>query len=195
MNEGDHGNKTSSTRTSTLSKTIDFIKRSRLEPLIIGYDFSSALRNVATQQLIQDKICLRSYTESNDYCHLLSQANNSDTKEQIVTQVSQYLGYKELLIVIPSILSALFIGSWCDRFLNGKRYCMLSTTFSQFLENVFLLLNAYYFGAGKSVVESKCGILIFFENRRTLDDLLILYSGILWQWLWVLHSSLCLHSH
>jgi hypothetical protein len=136
-------------QSSLWRRTFDFLKRSRAEPLIIANDFAVALRTVAIQQLIQDKLCLEKYKETSEYCHELSEEADSTIKEDIVSDVSQYLGFKELIVIIPVLLSALFVGSICDRFVGGKRYCLLSCTFSQFLETSFLLLNAYYFDAGE----------------------------------------------
>jgi hypothetical protein len=124
---------------------IDFIKRSKLEPLLFVHGFAISVRNIAIQQLLQDKICIEKYHEDREYCHYLSKQPQSDEKDDILGEVSEYLTYKEFLILIPSILSALFIGIWCDRYPKGKRYCLLSCCFAQFVETFLLLMNAINF--------------------------------------------------
>ena len=128
-------------------KTLDFIKRSKLEPLLLVYGFAIAVRHIAIQQLLQDKICIEKYHEDREYCHYLSKQPVSEEKDDILADVSQYLTYKEFLVIIPYILSAIFTGIWCDRFPNGKRYCMLSCCFAQFVETFLLLMNAINFYA------------------------------------------------
>ena len=127
--------------------TIEFIKRSKLEPLLFVNGFATAVRQVAIQQLLQDKLCIEKYHEDRDYCHYLSKQPETEEKDDILADVAQYLTYKEFIVIIPYIVSALFIGIWCDRFPNGKRYCMLSCSFAQFTETFLLLMNAINFYA------------------------------------------------
>jgi hypothetical protein len=118
-----------------------------LEPVLLFHTFAAYVRQVAVQQLLQDKQCIEKYGESRDYCHYLSKQEASEEKEQILEDVASFLSYKEFLVIIPYILSAIYIGSWCDRFPMGKRYCMLSCALAQFIETFLYLMNAINFDA------------------------------------------------
>ena len=124
---------------------IEFVKRSKLEPVLLFHSFAAYVRQVAIQQLVQDKQCVNHYNEPREYCRYLSQQESSKRKEDILSDVSTFMTYKEFLVIIPYMLSAIYIGSWCDRFPMAKRYCMISCAFAQFLETFLLLLNAINF--------------------------------------------------
>ena len=135
------------TNESWTSSTLDFVKSSILEPIVLLHALAGAVRGIAILQIIQDKLCMQSFGQDPDYCRLLSLEEDSSLKDKILAAVSTYTTFKEILVIIPGIITAIFIGSWCDKFANGKRYCLLSTSFCQLLESCLLLLNAVYMNA------------------------------------------------
>lgn len=130
-----------------VSSSITFIRRSVIEPVVFLSFLGFSLRAIAFTQLQQDKICLQKFNQSRAYCQFLSKAESSDLKDNIVASVATYATYKEFIVIIPGIITALYIGSWCDKFVKGNRYCLLSTSFAQLFENVLFLINALYMDA------------------------------------------------
>lgn len=120
----------------------DFVKSSVLEPIVLLHSLAGAVRAIAILQLIQDKVCMQEFQQHEDYCRVLSSEGDCSLKDTILATASKYTSVKEILVIVPGIITALFIGSWCDRFTNGKRYCLLSTSFARLLESFLLLFNA-----------------------------------------------------
>lgn len=140
-------NKTSQ---STASRVWEFIRTSRLEPVVLLHGIAGGLRATPFHQLIQDKICLQDFNEPREYCHYLSQSKSSPLKDKILAEVATFTTFKEFAILIPAIITAFFIGSWCDKFTNGKRYCLLSSSFCQLFEGFLFLLNSIFMNARES---------------------------------------------
>ena len=132
-----------------VSTSIDFIRKSFLEPIIFLHAMSGSFMWVSLAQLFQDKVCLQVFDQPADYCKYLSTEENSILKDNILAEVSQWSTYKEYMVLIPGALSALFIGSWCDKYENGKRYCLLATCAAQVVEVSLFLANAIYMDARK----------------------------------------------
>ena len=120
----------------------DFVKSSVLEPTVLLHSLAGAVRAIAILQIIQDKVCIQEFEQHESYCRVLSSEEDCSLKDTILATVSKYTTLKELLVIVPGIITALFIGSWSDRFKNAKRYCLLSTSFARFLESFLLLFNA-----------------------------------------------------
>ena len=127
-----------------ISSTIRFIRRSKLEPLVFLHTSSATFMAIALNQMLQDKICLQTYGQSRDYCRHLSKADTSTTKDNILSSLSTWLSYKEYVVLIPGILAVMFIGSWCDAFPTGKRYCLLATILTQTMELLLFFFNAVF---------------------------------------------------
>ena len=130
-----------------VSTSLTFIRRSVVEPVVFLNMLGFVLRGIAFTQLQQDKICLQTFNQSRTYCQFLSTEEDSDLKDNIVASVATYTTYKEFLVIIPGVITALYFGSWCDRFVKGNRYCLLSTSFAQLFENILFLINALYMDA------------------------------------------------
>ena len=130
-----------------VSSSLTFLRRSVVEPVIFLNTLAVALRGIAFTQLQQDKICLQKFNQSRAYCEFLSTEEDSNLKDNIVSSVATYSTYKELLVLIPGVITALYIGSWCDTFVKGNRYCLLSTSFAQLFETILFLVNAVYMDA------------------------------------------------
>jgi hypothetical protein len=131
------------------SSSFDFLRSSILEPIVLLQSLAASVRAIALLQIIQDKVCLQTFLQNDEYCSVLSTEEDSSIKDRIVASVSIYTTFKEILVIVPGIITALFIGSWCDKFSNGKRYCLLSTTFCQFFESCLFLLNTAFMESRK----------------------------------------------
>ena len=127
-----------------LSSAIAFIRRSFLEPIIFLNIIALVLTTVPLQQIVQDKICLQDFNQDREYCKVLSTAQDSVLKDNILSTTSTFWTYKQYIVLIPQAISCLYIGSWCDRFKNGKRYCLLLTLMAMTIQNLLFLANAMF---------------------------------------------------
>ena len=132
---------------SWVSSSLRFLRLSVVEPVVFLSMLGFVFRGIAFTQLQQDKICLQKFNQSRAYCAFLSTEEDSDLKDNIVASVATYSTYKEFLVIIPGVISALYIGSWCDKFVKGNRFCLLSTSFAQLFETILFLVNALYMDA------------------------------------------------
>jgi len=108
---------------------------------------------VALPQIIQDKICLQLFNDTNkEFCHYLSAAEDSRLKDQVLANYSVLFTYKEYIVLIPGTISVLFIGSWCDKFLSGKKFCLIGSCISQMIEVGLFLLSALYMDVSVYVI-------------------------------------------
>ena len=121
------------------------MKSLRVEPVVLVYVAVILSRMTALQLLLQDKLCQQRYNMSDEYCLRLSDAPSTPTKNAILADVSSYTSSREVFSLLPNIVIGLFAGAWCDRFKNGRRYCLFATLTGQILETLSLLLNAVYY--------------------------------------------------
>lgn len=135
-----------------------------------------AVRTITQQQLLQDKLCVQEFGCSSQYCRDLNHQPDSVLKDDILTQFSALLTLKELTILVPHILTVLLIGSWCDRYPNGRWFCMIAGAASLLLEILLMLLNAVFFDWSYALVILSHLPSSFFGSNLAL--LIVLYSYI-----------------
>lgn len=128
--------------------SVKFVKRSFLEPIVFLHGLANTFLFVSLHQLFQDKVCLQIFQQTTEYCRYLN-LQDDELKDDIVSEVSVWSTYKEYMVLIPGALSALFIGSWCDKFENGKRYCLIATCLAHLVEVSLFLANAIYMDSRK----------------------------------------------
>ena len=131
-------------------------KELKVEPFLCLYMFSYSLSSIAISQLIQDKLCRFTYEQSAKYClEINSQEfdHSSDRiKSRILTDSSYISLYRMIISTIPCVIWSLFIGSWSDKHIHGRKIIMIFGTFGAFLEAVALIINAAAFSAGMTSV-------------------------------------------
>jgi hypothetical protein len=106
---------------------------------------AALIRNIVLQQLTQDKLCQFKFNQTAEFCISISSKESDPIKNEILSEMSSYLSLKESVTVVPVIILALFSGSWCDRFVNGRRYVLLIYLIGQILETALLLLNSIFY--------------------------------------------------
>ena len=120
----------------------------KIEPIAFCFSFVSTSRFLAMQQMIQDKICIKKFNQTFDYCQSLSGEENTVMKDDILAATSTYTFYYTTIMVIPGLFWCIFVGSWCDKYLGARKLFIILCAVSGFVETVFLILNAYFFQIG-----------------------------------------------
>jgi MFS family permease len=121
------------------------MSRIKLELVTFLGTIAIAVRAITQQQLLQDKLCMQKFHAPIAYCRDLQDEPDSELKDLILANFSAYMMVKEVIILIPHVLTVLYIGSWCDRFANGRRYCMIAGVVSLGIEFILMALNSIYY--------------------------------------------------
>lgn len=125
-----------------------FIKSMKIEPVAFCLSFVAMSRFLAMQQMIQDKLCIKQFNQTFDYCRSLSGEENTVMKDDILAATSTYTFYYTTIMVIPGLFWCIFVGSWCDKYLGARKLFIILCAVSGFVEAIFLILNAYFFQIG-----------------------------------------------
>lgn len=112
----------------------------KVEPLAFLVIFAWLTKSQAYSLLVQDKICLQTYNESESFCSMLSTSDTSPEKDRILSDVTKFVTTKELLGLIPGIISTIYIGSWCDKFPRARRLVVLVGVVGSIAETILLIL-------------------------------------------------------
>lgn len=152
----------------------------KIEPFVVLFIMSSALSDITTQQLVQDKICLGKYNQTTDYCIGISRLKTSgigngdeedNTKNKILSDLAQFYIYTTIIGSLPSFFYVLFIGSWTDNYIHGRKITLLLGTLGYIGLFGTLLFNAINFQFGIQFVlfsiQKFCEqtIHLFIKNR------------------------------
>ena len=130
-------------------RIVDFLSLMNVEPVLFTVMFMFALKRTPTDQLIQDKICLFKYNATADYCLRLPRMKPEEDfmhiKSPILEEVTRFSLYHTLCTTVPSLLAALFIGSWTDKYLHAKKALLMACIIGGFLEAAICAANAYFY--------------------------------------------------
>ena len=132
-----------------MAKFIEFVKQLRVEPFIFFHMFATSASEVIQSQLIQDKICVLEFNQTNDYCMELHEldmnSNKSETQSQILVRLTHLNLYTTLINTFPVLIWSLFIGSWCDKYIHGRKILMCFAAIGSILDMILLMINAFFF--------------------------------------------------
>jgi len=124
----------------------------KIEPFVFLFISSLALSDVTATQLVQDKICISKYNRSAEYCVQISDEKTDLSEDsyrtKILADLAQYIIYRTLISSLPSILFAIFIGSWIDKYVHGRKILLCLGCSGYAAQFGILLLNAIYFDLG-----------------------------------------------
>lgn len=154
--------------------TLTSLSKFRAEPLVCFLFISFGLRVVSQQQLLQDKVCL---SDSNDqeYCRGISEAPNDDRKYHVLTTYQVLATYRTVIgfMVATMVPLYLFVGAWCDRFVNGRRNSLLLIIGLNLLQTFSLVLNTIYMSWSPWVL-----IITSISIVEDMTSVTVLYSYI-----------------
>ena len=129
------------------SKWTSLLSQLKVEPFIFIYMFTYSLSSVPITQLAQDKLCRFEYHKNSYYCvNINSQQNYNDPiKSRILADVSYFYLYRTMVSTFPCVIWSLFIGSWSDKYIHGRKVLMCAGAIGAILETIILMINAYSF--------------------------------------------------
>jgi hypothetical protein len=115
-----------------------------------------SMRSVTDMQLIQDKICKFNYNQTDHFCRKLSKIGQNendsqqelDLKSTILVLVSKFHMYYLGLSFLPSVFVCLFIGSWCDRYIYGRKILLLVGAVGISMEDIIKIYMSVRFDLG-----------------------------------------------
>src|SRR5579871_5720443 len=116
----------------------------RVEPYLLLVMLAYSIRTVTDVQLIQDKICKFNYNKTDDFCLKLSKIGENaddsqedlDLKSTILVLVSKFEMYYLGLSFLPAVFMSLFIGSWCDHYIYGRKILLLVSAVGISMESI-----------------------------------------------------------
>ncbi|XP_006812959.1 proton-coupled folate transporter-like [Saccoglossus kowalevskii] len=108
-----------------------------VEPVMFLYMLGSFLQYTSVQQLIYAKTCIQEYNSS-DICKNLT----SSQEEYVQTQTSHWLIYLNLVQMVPSVIAALFLGSWSDTV--GRKFSMILPCLASCIYAAILIVSVVY---------------------------------------------------
>ena len=136
-----------------LKTALKFLSLLKLEVCLSLCIFSSNIKRIPYEQLLQDKICLQNYHMDNVYCKDLPKLKIDDDPEgfkiKILKDSTDFNFYYIIITNSPSVIYSLFIGSWMDKYHHARKCLIICYTFGAFLEVVLLGLNSYMINLGK----------------------------------------------
>jgi len=124
-----------------------------------------SIRSVTDLQLIQDKIGKFNYNKTDYFCLKLSKIGKNaddsqqdlDLKSTILVLVSKYQMYYLGLSFLPSVFVCLFVGSWCDHYIYGRKILLLVAAVGISMESIIKIYMSVRFDLGMNfVAENAC---------------------------------------
>jgi len=124
----------------------------KIEPYVFLFFTCIQITEITSTQLIQDKICLFKYNRSAIYCAQIndekSDSVEDNIKSEILSDLAQYIIYRTIISSLPSILLSLFIGSWTDKYIHGRKIILCLASLGYAAQFALLLWNAIKFELG-----------------------------------------------
>ncbi|XP_054159983.1 solute carrier family 46 member 3-like [Oppia nitens] len=137
--------------TSSISgyRWTQLIRELKVEPFLFLYMFSYSLSSMAVSQLVQDKLCRLRYEQQPQYCVEINSPeydhSADEIKSAILTDSGFIVLYRMIISTIPCAIWSLFIGSWSDKYIHGRKLIMVFGAFGAVIESIALIINAAVF--------------------------------------------------
>jgi MFS-type transporter involved in bile tolerance (Atg22 family) len=79
-----------------------------------------------------------------------SESDYLHKKSLILGDVTQFSIYSSIITTIPTLIAALFIGSWADKYIKAKKYLLIAGAISGVCEALILVWSSVYFDSRKN---------------------------------------------
>jgi MFS-type transporter involved in bile tolerance (Atg22 family) len=139
----------------------------KIEPYVFLFILSTQISEITSTQLIQDKICLFKYNRSAIYCAQINDEKpnsvGDNIKSKILSDLAQYIIYRTIIASLPSILLSLFIGSWTDKYIHGRKVLLCLVSLGYAVQFALLLWNAIEFELG--IYQQIIVFIYFLQNQ------------------------------
>ena len=135
-----------------LVQLVYVLRKYNVEPILFLYCFSRNMyMPTPANQLITDKLCLYQYHQNQTFCRNIAspEFKNTTVASQILADSVNYMMFSQLILSVPSILAAIFLGPWLDAHTIAPKLVLLTTVFSGLFEACIMLLNVVFFDASK----------------------------------------------
>ena len=98
-------------------------------------------------QLITDKLCLHEYGQNYQFCRNIAnpEVRNTTVAGEILADSVNYMMFSQMILSIPSIFAAIFLGPWLDAHAIAPKLLLLTTVFAGLFEAGIMLLNVVFF--------------------------------------------------
>jgi len=114
------------------------------------------VRSVTDNQIIQDKICRYEKNKTKEFCLGLSKIGDDDKdidiKSSILIESANFQMYNMALAFLPSVIVCLFLGSWCDNYVHGRKILLLYSSVGVTLESLIKIYMSIRFDLGMNFV-------------------------------------------
>ncbi|KAK8379478.1 hypothetical protein O3P69_019408 [Scylla paramamosain] len=109
-----------------------------IEPVLFLYVLAAVMMGTISTNLLLDKIC-REMAYPEEVC--LNLTSYTTTEAEVQQRVTVTLMYYNLITSLPSVLFALFLGSWSDR--HGRKVPIVLPLFGNLMSSLVYVVNAY----------------------------------------------------
>ncbi|KAI1292498.1 Proton-coupled folate transporter [Halotydeus destructor] len=131
-----------------MSEILQFVRSLKVEPFLFLLMLSLHLKSSIFTQFVQDKTCMLNLGLSLEQCFNISTSGYEGVegnKNYIIETSNNYHVYVEILKTVPGVVASLFVGSWSDKVLSGRKWMMMIGAFGIFIDSLIGLLNLVYF--------------------------------------------------
>ena len=141
---------------------VTVIKSITIEPAYFLFALSGGLYGIIAAELYISKVCNVNLGYNETICDniqvgcicdttplidllnlILFFQSHKDEQAEVQKYVSNLKIYNTVLQAIPSVIIALFAGSWSD--LHGRKALIVSSIFGYLISNAVFMINAYFF--------------------------------------------------
>ncbi|KAI1280785.1 hypothetical protein HDE_13965 [Halotydeus destructor] len=132
----------------TLPKIWRFVKQLKMEFFMFLLIVSGVFKGSVKKPLYQDKICTTVLHQPYSVCFNVTSSGYSAheaIKDEILKESLNYDVYADYITTIPSLIYAMFLGSWSDRFPKGRKIMMYAGCLGIFMGQAIDMVNVVFF--------------------------------------------------
>lgn len=97
-----------------------YLSHTTVEPVLFLYMLSTFSQYALFQDLVYSKVCWTSFSRESDICQHLHDEEYKHELEEVQKLSSHWILMSTICLVAPSLLIAMYLGSWSDKF--GRKW-------------------------------------------------------------------------